>query len=468
MRLAENSIPFQIKLLSEELQIDENPSAVQLTGKSSLRQLILGSQTQSGQLHPNDPVWYSQYAISTTQQSAIADALANTASLWDLAIRHTNPGKDHGTSPQDQQNSAHRIFSDYWQPYTTSYCAPDLIQGQDDERPVAFPIAPWIDYNVYPGSLGLVNGSIFDVPVIQFPSVVRAELLQLRGSAADNRVKWVDLPQSVFNSTSIGVIILLPQTPQQQSGEDPSTDILSYIIGAGWGQSLMNVSSARYSISSASSLVSYDTFRMEEDGQDDPSEPSAYEVHSDHYQSIENVEVSFNVPYYPTRLVETSAEWAEYLNPFVPELNTTVIDFLLKTHALNGSRAAVPDIEAQIVLSGLMTNGMARIGYAGDIQGTIRLTKDVDNETIPDGTLWYQGKQDFFVVNPEDSRGWIRLRVYSTLQGYAYDIAGSSPKIAVTFLLLYCFVAIAHFFYSGISGTVAFLHIPATTSTRID
>ena len=48
------------------------------------------------------------------------------------------------------------------------------------------------------------------------------------------------------------------------------------------------------------------------------------------------------------------------------------------------------------------------------------------------------------------------LRVDSTIEGYAYNTRGASPRIAIAFLLTYCAVALAHLLYAGITGNIFF------------
>lgn len=341
---------------------------------------------------------------------------------------------------------------------------PDVIHGPSDERPVGFPIAPWIDYNVVNGSLNLVNGSVSTVPVIEYPSVVRGRLLQLPGARSDNRLMWVELPQDVFSFISIGLVILLPQTSQQLEQGDQGSDMLVCIVGAGWGPSLLGVSTFDNSVTATSSSVTlinnlgnqlqaYDAYiQLLSNAPPDESSLSQTNI----YQSTTDIPVTFSIPHYPPRPVLTTQDWAEHLNPLVPGTNSTVFDVLLKASSRNNSRglnpAAAAAAAAGEIISALMANGMARTASTSRLQGAIRLTEDANNETIPDGTLWFQGKEDFFVVDPEESANWVKLRVDSTLEGYSYNITGASVKVAIVFLLIYCVLALAHIFYSMISG----------------
>lgn len=136
----------------------------------------------------------------------------------------------------------------------------------------------------------------------------------------------------------------------------------------------------------------------------------------------------------------------------------------LKYEATNCSKAVSLESLTQYIITGLMTNGLARSGFTSELQGKIKFTKDnntsfvpttggedQENGKVPDADIWLAGQSDFFTVDPEESKDWVKLQVDTTIQGYAYNIEGSAPKIAIAFLLIYCFFALGHCFYSGIS-----------------
>lgn len=55
-------------------------------------------------------------------------------------------------------------------------------------------------------------------------------------------------------------------------------------------------------------------------------------------------------------------------------------------------------------------------------------------------------------VDASDSRTWVRFRVSSVFQGYAYSTHGAIPNLAICLLSICCAFAIAHIMYAGISG----------------
>lgn len=445
-------------ILSESNLSGVQYSPMQLLGRFSSRQYLYAPyyfQTK----------FYTVVAsISSTQQSVIADALHNTASIWSEAIPFSTQTSHHGASLNDQQNTVHSIANDYFQPYTSTLCLLDVIEGLNDRRNMAFPISP-IFYEKETELPSNITASISGYPAVGFPSIQRAQLLEIPGRESDNRVKWVQLSQSPLTHASVGLIVLLPKDPPTESMViQTNTEIVVCNIQAGWGGSLMNMTTAQANKGGISSFPKVDTSI----GYDQNSSAVAL----DSFQAIDSPIYFNQQPTYPSIPIEIDVEWAEYLNPFVPSINTTVIDFLLKLAATNGSKAGVPHAASQDIATGLVTNGLARSAFTSELQGNISLTKTKSNDgnenstQLLDGNLWLSGKRDFFTVDPEESKYWVKLRVDSNIQGYAYNIDGSAPKVAIAFLLTYCCLALGHCFYNGISGIFPLSKHLSTRSLR--
>ena len=158
--------------------------------------------------------------------------------------------------------------------------------------------------------------------------------------------------------------------------------------------------------------------------------------------------IGFLLPTYPKRLINISLSWSSYLNPLVTDLNTTVFHRLMQSNFTD----LRPGITAAIILPSLLANALARIGIESSLQGTPKMTTDSLGESEPDGNSWFQGRGNAFMVDPEQSKDWVRLKVYSTLLGYAYNASGAGSKVAIVFLLAYCTLAIAHLCYASITG----------------
>lgn len=309
-----------------------SPYSVQLTGQGSLRQLVIQRHVYENQSIPHERAT----AQATTQQGAIADALSATSSLWDIAIQYSN-------SPFfDQRDAVQSIVADNYQPYTLASCGADIIHEADD-RPVAFPISPG-------STLEMLNekditDSMLHMLAILHPSLSRSEILETPSSRSDYRFKWVELPEDPFNGSATGAVILQPTTNSSQG-------ILLCNVAAGWGSTSMNMSSSPAASGTdwASSSI-YDP---------DGTLPQA----SDYSQRIAESVLTFKLPLFPQRPINISRSWAEYLDPEIPTLDTTVINALMSR-----KMARKPDTtSANIILAGLVANGLSRTGFDAQLQ----------------------------------------------------------------------------------------------------
>lgn len=445
MSLTAESLPTTV--LNQSLLMDffsTGFAGIQLTGKSSIRQ-YMESDISSDVFRDGKIISGTKFPSTTasTQHAAIADALNNAGALWQTTINYAHTSGHHGKRPSDERNAVHTIKNYYYQPYISISCLRDAIQGPDDQRSMVFPISDFIDYDSEPGLSININGSINNYPGIDYPSIIRAQLLELPGPRSDNRIKWVQLPENLFNGSALGLIVLLPPDPVDPS-RDNATQIVVCNFGAGWGSSSIKVQSSTRGMSITSSVYNsgdYDLFA-------DDSSPE--ENGENAYQSNTDREVYYSPPFYPSKTIDIDEDWLDYLNPSIPTLNTSVVNFLLKEAA----KTVIPaEVATQYIVGGLLVNGLARVGFTSELQGKVKLTQQDELDlTVPDSTFWVSGKGDIFTVDPNESKDWVRLRVDSTMQGYAYNTIGPSPKIAIAFLLAYCVLALAHCFYSGISG----------------
>ena len=435
-------------------------SPLQLLGRFSSRQYLFASY------YFQTKFYTAEASISSTQQSVIADALLNTASIWSEAIPFSTQTSHHGASLNDQQNIVHSIANDYFQPYTSTLCLPDVIEGPNDRRNMVFPISP-IFYERETELPSNITATKSGYPAVEFPSIQRAQLLEIPGRESDNRVKWVQLSQSPLTHASIGLIVLLRKHPPTESMViQTNTDIIVCNIQAGWGGSSMNITTAQANKGGISSFPKVDTSI----GYDSNGSAVGLDSFLDSFQEIDSPVYFNQQPTYPSIPIEIDVEWAEYLNPFVPSINTTVIDFLLKM--ATNSKTRNPHIASQEIATGLVTNGLARSAFTSELQGNVSLTRTRINDAngnstqLLDGDLWISGKRDFFIVDPEESKDWVKLRVDSNIQGYAYNIDGSAPKVAIAFLLTYCCLALGHCVYNCISGIFSLSKYLSTRTLR--
>ena len=405
------------------------PAFYPVAGAHSLRQLRIGHQTPINNVEAGyDPV----LAVATTQQAAVADALSTTGVLWNRALANVTT-KGHG-SVLDQLDGVHSITSGYFQPYTVASCEHDTIYGNEDQNPVAFPPPPGTSPQML--NTSNFNNSVLPGHAFLYPGITRSQLLDTPGSPGEYRVRWIELPEYPFNGTSIGAAVLLPR-----DSENTTQRVLMCNLAAGWGTSKLNMSTFGGGTQTVFSEVGFPPSSLDGNGTGPLFAPVTENG------GAANVEYFYR-PVFPQNLITVTEDWAQYLNPTFSDSNTTVFHRLMASHLI------VPDISssAKIVLAGLMANGLARIGSTSQLQGTLKTAIQPDGSEGLDSDYWFSGKGDAFIVDPVESKDWVKLRVYSNFEGFAYNTHGATPKVAICFLLAYCIFALSHIVYAGITG----------------
>ena len=457
LRLGDYSIPRRYASVAEAIEF---PATLEFSGNVSLRPLYCAEVYAFTPGQGNVSEGFILPAF-TTQQSVVADTLINTATTWVNALINTE-SLGHGVSPNDEQTAVHTIKQDYYQPYSAANCIRDSITAQNGADPISVPIIAPVEYNPVPSYLQNLTHALDGIPVIDYPQLKRAQLLEANGSGSDYRTTFFELPSSFFNLSGLGVAILLP------SLYSDTTDEIQMVVcnlHAGWGLSSINTTYTSLGLSATSSLIDV-TFSR-------PSAPnSLLEQEGNALESVYkgsiDVGLGYLLPEYPQIQIDIRKDWAEYLNPLIPDLNTSIIDYMMKTSSSNGT-IHHPELLAGYILGALLTNGLARVGADYQFQGDPRVIQASDGTPELDGTFWLTGKGDFFTVDEgeAESKNWTKLRVDSTIQGYAYNTRGTGPKTAMAFLLTYCALALAYTVYMVISGTSALLPHSATTVDRL-
>lgn len=364
-----------------------------------------------------------------------------TANLWTIALENVIT-KGHGYS-EDQLEAVHSITQDYYQPYVVLFCVPDVVNGRNDHRPVGFPLPPGSDpsmlnvsaFNdsILPGyRTSAYNQSLSPCHSLEFHGITRSEILDTPGSLDENRLRWVALPNNPFNGTAIGAIVLLPN-----ARNDTSQQIIVCNLGAGWGTTNMNVSTFADAPTTVLSNVMMKNPLLFSGDEYDNAMSNAAGAHA-----------YFALPTFSQRTVTVTEEWAAYLNPSIPSLNTTLFHHLMASN-ITSIRTGTT---VNNILASLLTIGLFSLGSTSTVQGTIKQVTHPDGSSSIDGDYWFGGKGNIFEVDFSDSNDWAKLHVDSVFQGYAYSARGAISKLAICLLMIYCAFAIAHILYAGISG----------------
>ena len=446
-RLTLRGIPENYQM---EAHAIPSPDGIPLTGQGSFRTLSNRVRTLE-----SVPAGYDLDSTqSTTPQSVIADALQATANLYEIAVGD-DTGERELVSRAQGRDHYHTINKMYYQPYTSTSCGIDVIRKSADQAPVYFPIPPGsLDPQMMANTT--VNSTAFKqeyhaiegpennyISGVEYSGVSRSDLINAAGNFSDYRLMWFELPRNLFNGSTIGASVLFPRyyalgnhVPTSWSGESNQL-VLFCTLSAGWGTSLLNVSSvAQEGVSSSVNLPQSDLDHALYKGQD----PSKLGLSNGNM---------LDMPLFPQKPITVSTDWANYLNPFLPDSNTTLFNALMQSPE---GVVVSPDYTGA-VLSDLLANGLSRTSFWGQLQGTARSSyQSRSNQTFIDGAYWLSGKGDVFQVTANESQTWTKLEVDSTVSGYSYSTRGTAPKLAIAFLLVYCILVVLHFAYAGVSG----------------
>ena len=413
------------------------PAEVEVTGKSSLRQISSVEGSIADNVDGSRPNIVFNTDVASSQQLAVADALTTTGLLWTKAMANIST-KGHG-SVLSQLDSVHSITTGYYQPYSSVVCEYDAIRGPTDTDPVTFPA--FSGMGVKADNAASHNSTLLDDRLV-FQNLTKADILNTTGGISEYRLRWVELP---FNDTAIGAVILRPRSPQNITQE-----LLMCSIGAGWGSSTMNTSTLAGSAGPVLSQVDTQAVRkyLRNYFQFRGLQWQFAQSEAEELSSIR--EGFYYSPIFPERSVTVTKDWANFLNPSIDYLNTTVFNNLIRIDT-----GLDLDNQAEFILAQMMANGLARIGSTSQLQGTVKQVTESDQSIGLDGNYWFAGKgNNVFQVDPGESatKDWIKFRVSTTVNGYAYNTHGTITRLAISLLLIYCLVTIAHIIYAGALG----------------
>ena len=289
----------------------------------------------------------------------------------------------------------------------------------------------------------------FSVLAISYTDISRAEIVSTTGSLSRYRLRWVQLPQESFNGSSIGAIILLPQSSSNSSFpiKWPQNIVLCN-IAAGWGTTTLQMHTSGGSTSSITSKITSNESIL---GTANPEK-----VFTPGSTDDASWQFNWHYPEYPQRPINVTQDWAQYLNPTVKSLETSVFDLMMQKCLVMQGPEFLPwtTINIGSTLAAMMANGLARVSFESTLQGSPRSIVSRDGTSWIDGNYWLSGKGNVFEVDPDESKDWVKLHVNSTLQGYGYGTENASSRIAIAILTIYCIIAIAHLLYLGISGSL--------------
>ncbi|KAL8707031.1 MAG: hypothetical protein Q9225_007869 [Loekoesia sp. 1 TL-2023] len=407
-------------------------------GQNSARWLDFGANT--GGYFPGPPPEFA-----TTQQAVVADALSDVGALWFLSMINVTADAGHGSPLSDQSNAAHSIKGNYSQPYTIAVCQPDQITNTSDHRMLAFPFLHFVNQRTeatknqtYTTARGASTGEGL-AQVIELPNYTYSQLQDTPANAQGYRLKWFELPGNSFSGSSIGAVVVLPQSEPQSA-----QDVVLCNLAAGWALSSLEVETSGNGIGLTGSTVQEgNEFNL-------PHLPISRTQVPDDESNDPVLGDVFLGRGRPQRSINISESWAQFLNPWVESFNVSLLDVLWQEQLMEGDPGSNNVIASEIFVL-LIANGLARTGWGSRLQGEVK-SLGPNGQGGLDANYWLKNKGNVFDVNPNDSQEWITFRVDSTLQGYGYNTFTIPPRIAIAILTSYCLLVIGHVLYSGITG----------------
>lgn len=349
---------------------------------------------------------YVQYAPNSTfvtvPHAIVMGALEETARR-----RYTSP------SFSDRYGTLN-VKVEMPQPYTSVLCELNPIMDENDTRPIQFPdtyCAPKKD-----DSEGWLNKP----GIINYTAITRQQIWDEFKKRQEGRMIWVnDIPiAGLVAGTGLGVIVV--QSEPSTAGKRFLTTS-ACVVGARWANTTTTIEIGK--------PTNYD-FSIADVDCDDLTPESLS-----------------TVPQWSQPSVRLSKQWAESLNPKTNMHNRKMVDNLLRWMPptdnicpTNGSYRSTreylrrPFMHEALVAS-LLANGMSnKDGIHGRFPASVFTTNDaLDVEGRP--------------VRPG-----IIMTFHSFVEGYAWNLEGTSIKIAIPVLIIYCIYTIAYVLFTLITG----------------
>ena len=419
----------------DRFYVSQAPNRIELVDRSSLRYISIAEDESYIGFGPR-PI------MAMTQQAVVADALTNTGALWSLSLTNVTAKKGHGHPLSDQADALHTISNQYMQPYSTVVCIPDSISSINGSKPLALPRLP----NANPASLsngnfsydGCEPGTRETAETIAHPTATQEQIYNLQHSTGDSRLEWIELDSDHFQGSSIGAVVLLPRAEK-----NATQDVILCNLSAGWGTSTLSMSTVDGGDSAVSSKV---THKDNHTTQTQPMKLTNIPAYESSQGAINGDYFDYHLPNYPRQLINITREWAEYLNPTIAGLNTTVMSTLLQQQLFS----CTPRVSVESALVSLVANGLARSGAGSQLQGSVRTVGPNGDQGL-DGNYWLSGKGNVFQID-HPNEDWLKFHVTSTLEGYGYNSFNVSERLAIAFLTIYCILALGHVLYAVATG----------------
>ncbi|EAS34724.3 uncharacterized protein CIMG_00078 [Coccidioides immitis RS] len=374
-----------------------------------------------------DRTMYVQYApngtLATVQHIPVSLALAEAA-------KKALDNWDHGTKIETSVRMP--------QPYVSVLCELNAIKGENDTRPIQFPdtyIAPLVGKHA-PGSMPRLNPT----DVINYTDITRKELWEAAKKDIHGQMIWVDDIKVTrpVSTRPLGVIVVHSEFCEI---DEPFLTTSACLIGSTWANT-------------TSSLE----FGYERDI-----------LLSRQIKSSLSTASLATLPSWSRSPISLSKSWAESLNPTTKVQNQTVADNLLQAmpitpnicptggnysleyeHETGGAiltsygRPFMHEaLVASMIVSGLSgAAGPAQLGNLTFNSESKKWTWKYEDLGIPWETVSME------LSEPPG----VQFIFGSQAPGYVWNTTGTSTKLSICVLSIYCLYTVAYVLYTFFSG----------------
>ena len=214
----------------EIYHLSQHPNYFLVSGKSSQRRQLMGqSLSYNSHIAPH---------YSTTPMVATADALTTASDLWMQSLHNFTGKSGHGSPLSVQSDSIHTLSGDSLQGFTAANCLSEAMQDTTDTNPIAFPFLHEAN-NPATATINITSSDNYTFLAIVHPSLSRADVSRYARNPFEYQLQWIELPQPLFNGSSIGAIIFPPKSVNSTSGLDTSQSMILCNLAAGWGTTIL-------------------------------------------------------------------------------------------------------------------------------------------------------------------------------------------------------------------------------------
>lgn len=395
------------------------PQALQMSGRSSLRQFIL--RTRNARSAASALLWANSFTLASVSPSIVSDALITLERYWINAAANADIGNFRFR--QDVMFS-----TDALQPLVLTRCQ-RKVYVLGDAIDLAFPNFHNVTLSNGVGSAAQYGSVANFGELFYFDNgTINASIKKLLAASNRPSLYWTDNADILQGTnSSLAVVATVPES---------DADMSAYYA--------CSIDSRFANVTLKASRDSITHVLGAPDGYDD-------------YGTFQPA----------NRPVKISAEWAEYLNPVISafdEKNDTVFSTLASTAGLWTSEGTTdPEwfpIIVENILATLVANGIGRTNFNQTIQGNLVGLDDPSDpwslgewvrQILPkSGRLGYGGSA--FDISETDKKNSPQFVLKVHILGYAYSPKGKTQVAAMTVLSIYVLLVLCHIGYSAVTG----------------